>query len=366
MGYGLKIPEANWDDLDGLPLKGAIAVYLRGGPATIAGNLRSHYSSSEQRWRALKAAGTVGAISIMNPKEMEIPWSRMRVNRLMPRMILADAAMNETPGLKFSAAWNPEKANVLFDDSGYSFRNVLDAADRQQPLPHFAMKSQVRARTTITKAPVSSKNVVGLRSGTDPVLARELVIISAHLDHLGKGPAIEGDGIYNGAMDDASGVASLIEIARAMQRQHVKAKRSILFLAVTGEEKGELGSKYYANDPTVEGRFVADINMDMFLPLFPLKYLEVQGLDESSLGDDIRAVCRQAGVAVQADKEPNKTRFIRSDQYSFIKKGVPALAFKFGYVPGTREEKGVSELVQDSISRPEGRSEATGRFNSGR
>ena len=140
-------------------------------------------------------------------------------------------------------------------------------------------------------------------------------------------------------MDDASGDASLIEIAKALGRSHTPIRRSLLFLSVTGEEKGELGSRYFAENPTVHGRIVADLNMDMFLPLFPLKWLEVQGLDESSLGGDIRAVAATAGVRVQADKEPNRNRFIRSDQYSFIKEGVPSLAFKFGYIPGGPEEK---------------------------
>jgi Zn-dependent M28 family amino/carboxypeptidase len=166
-----------------------------------------------------------------------------------------------------------------------------------------------------------------------------LVLLSAHLDHLGIGEPVKGDHIYNGAMDDASGDASLIEIARALQASGVRPKRSIVFVSVTGEEKGELGSQYFAAHPTVSGPIVADVNMDMYLPLFPLKYLEVQGLGESTLGDDIRTVGEQCGVQIQADKEPEHNRFIRSDQYSFIKKGIPALAFKFGYVPGTPEEK---------------------------
>ncbi len=163
--------------------------------------------------------------------------------------------------------------------------------------------------------------------------------MSAHLDHVGIGEPVNGDRIYSGAMDDASGDASLIEIARSLKESRATPKRSILFLSVTGEEKGLLGSQYFATHPTVSGRLVAGLNMDMFLPLFPLKYLEVQGLSESSLGDDIRAVAESANVSVQADKEPEHNRFIRSDQYSFIKHGVPALAFKFGYIPGTPEEE---------------------------
>jgi Zn-dependent M28 family amino/carboxypeptidase len=196
-------------------------------------------------------------------------------------------------------------------------------------------------------------------------LRNQYVIVSAHLDHLGTGEKINGDGIFNGAMDDASGVASLIEIARALQTGKVKTRRSIVFLAVTGEEKGELGSRYFAEYPTFHGRIVADINLDMYLPLFPLRYLEVQGLNESSLGDDIRAVATAAGVEIQADKDPNANRFIRSDQYSFVKKGVPALAFKFGWIPGSPEEKIFRDWyrdryhsVTDDVSQPVDRAAA--------
>src|SRR6266516_7268338 len=159
-------------------------------------------------------------------------------------------------------------------------------------------------------------NAIGMLRGSDPALRHSAVLLSAHLDHLGVGKPINGDRIYNGAMDDASGIASLIEIAKALRNEKAPTHRSIVFLAVTGEEKGELGSMFFANYPTIKGRIVADLNMDMFLPLFPLKWLEVQGLNESTLGDDIRAVAEAAGVKVQADKEPNRNRFIRSDQYS--------------------------------------------------
>lgn len=338
-GYGLVIPEAQYDDLKGLPVKGAIVAFLTGGPEKIAGNLRSHYSSAEERSKALRAAGAIGTISIPNPKSMEIPWARQAMSWGRPRMSLADPTLAATRGMKFSASWNPAKADDLLAGSGHTFAEILDAAKSQQPLPHFALPSSVKATVSISTQSVASKNVVGLREGDDPQLKNEYVVISAHLDHLGVGKPVNGDSIYNGAMDDASGVASLIEIAKALHSQPEPAKRSIVFLAVTAEEKGELGSIYFAGHPTVKGRIVADLNMDMFLPLFPLKWLEVQGLNESTLGDDIRAVAESAGVKVQADKEPNRNRFIRSDQYSFIKKGIPSLAFKFGYIPGGPEEK---------------------------
>jgi Zn-dependent M28 family amino/carboxypeptidase len=254
-------------------------------------------------------------------------------------MELRDPGQDVPPPLQVGIVFNPARANMLFAGSGHTFQEILAALNADKPLPHFPLVVKVHARVGMTRSEAKSENVVGVLPGSAPDLKKEYVVISAHLDHLGIGEPVNGDRIYNGAMDDSSGDASLIEIARAMRDSGTKPKRSIVFLSVTGEEKGLLGSQYFAAHPTVSGTIVADFNMDMYLPLFPLKYLEIQGLGESTLGDDVRAVAGQAGVQVQADKEPDHNRFIRSDQYSFIKKGVPSLAFKFGYIPGTPEEK---------------------------
>ncbi|EQD80453.1 peptidase M28, partial [mine drainage metagenome] len=139
--------------------------------------------------------------------------------------------------------------------------------------------------------------------------------------------------------DNASGVATLIEIARAFRASGQVPRRSILFVAVTGEEKGLLGSEYFAQHPSVPGTIVADLNMDMFLPLYPLKYLEVQGLGESSLGPDLRALAAEVGVEAQPDHEPERVIFIRSDQYNFVKIGAPSLMLSVGYRKGSREEE---------------------------
>jgi Zn-dependent M28 family amino/carboxypeptidase len=154
-------------------------------------------------------------------------------------------------------------------------------------------------------------------------------------------------------MDDASGVASMIEIARLLKASGAKPKRSILFIAVTAEEKGLLGSKYFAGRPTIPFKnIVADVNLDMFLPLYPLKVIEVQGLSESSLGESVRAAAKELGVDVQTDREPEQNRFIRSDQYSFIRRGIPSLAFKFGYETGSAEEKIRRDWVRDVYHKP--------------
>lgn len=339
VGYGLTVPELNYDDLAGQDVKGKVVVFVTGGPGNMSGPIKAHYESGEERRRALAKAGVIGTISIGNPKAAEVPWSRIAASRFQPRMDLRDPGPDAAPAMQVSIAFNPDRAETLFAGSGHTLAEILEAVNADKPLPHFPLTMKLRTRLAMTRAEAKSENVVGMLPGRDTGLKNEYVVISAHLDHLGVGAPVNGDKIYNGAMDDASGDASLIEIARAMKNSGARPKRSILFLSVTGEEKGELGSEYFAAHPTVSGRIIADINMDMYLPLFPLKYLEVQGLGESNLGDYIRAVCAEAGVQVQADKEPEHNRFIRSDQYSFIKKGVPSLAFKFGYVPGTPEEK---------------------------
>jgi Zn-dependent M28 family amino/carboxypeptidase len=230
---------------------------------------------------------------------------------------------------------------------------ILADADNNRPLPHFAIPGAIRAHVQLKTSKVESQNVAGLLPGTDPKLKNEYVVLSAHLDHVGVGEPINGDKIYNGAMDDASGIASDLEIARMLHDSNAKLRRSVLILAVTGEEKGLQGSRYFAAHPTVNGKsIVADINMDMFLPLFPLKYLEVQGLGESTLGDDIRTVAKAAAVEVQADKEPERNRFIRSDQYSFIRRGIPSLAFKFGFIPGSPEDKIFKDWLHDRYHAP--------------
>jgi hypothetical protein len=353
VGHGLVIPEMNIDELAGLDMKGKIAVFLNGGPSSIPSALKAHYSSAGERWKAFQKAGIIGMASIANPKSMDVPWDRAKLARLNPTMSLADNKLVEMQGVQFSITVNPANAERVFAASGHTFAEMLKLADSDQVLPQFPLNVGFRTNVKLGHSQVESQNVVAVRPGSDPKLKNEYVVFSAHLDHLGVGQPIQGDRIYNGAMDDASGVASLIEIATIMKEQNLHLKRSAMFIAVTGEEKGELGSTYYANYSTVpQQNIVADINIDMFLPLFPLKYLEVQGLAESTLGDDIRAVCEKAGVKVQPDQEPDRNLFIRSDQYSFIKRGVPALAFKFGYLVGSPEEKIAKDWLKDRYHAP--------------
>ena len=337
-GYGLNVPERNINDLQGLDLKGAVVVYLSAVPAGLPGPLQAHVGSAAERWRMLKAAGAIGTISVANPKTLEIPWARSTLTRLQPQMSLADPALDEASGQQLAVTINPAHAEKLFSGSGHTFQELLALADGGKALPHFSLPSRVRATVSVTRSNVESQNVVGVMKGADPQRASEYVAISAHLDHLGvsDAPTPGGDRIYNGAMDNASGIAAILEIAHQLHDAGLKPARSLLFIAVTGEEKGELGSRYFLAHPTIPASaIVANVNSDMFLPLFPLKTLMVLGLDESDLGKDIRAVADTLGLAAQADPEPERNRFIRSDQYSFIRAGIPALAMKVGYDANT-------------------------------
>lgn len=338
VGYGLKIPERNIDDFAGVSMKGAVVVYISATPRSLPGPLQAHFGSAGERWKMYKAAGAIGTVSIANPKSMDIPWARSTLARLQPAMSLADASLEEAPGQQLSVAMNPAHADKLFAGSGHTFQELLARVDAGQALPSFALPARLKAATKVERSDVESQNVAGILRGSDPRRRSEYVVVSAHLDHLGVGEPINGDRIYNGAMDNASGIAAILEVAAQLHESGARPARSILFAAVTAEEKGLLGSHYFAARPTVpRSSIVANLNTDMFLPLFPLKTLMVLGLDESDLGDDIRATAKAVGIGVQADQEPQRNRFVRSDQYSFIKVGIPALAMKVGYDPNSPE-----------------------------
>jgi hypothetical protein len=356
VGTGLHIPEAKYDDLAGVDLKGKIAVYVNGGgPKDLPGNLKSHSSSSVERWNALRAAGAVGIATMAGigagPNGGGGGGGRGGPPR--PVVSLADPELQESAGMRVSLTITREGAAKFLAGSGHTVEELQKLALANQQLPRFPLVGTVRVKAAVEVGEMTAPNVAGMLPGSDEKLKNEYVVMSAHLDHLGVGRPVDGDGIYNGAMDDASGVASVLEIARMLKESGVKPRRSIVFLTVTGEEKGELGSRYFAARPTVPAKqIVADINLDMFMPLHSLKVIEVQGLGESSLGETIRAAAAEAGVAVQADKEPEQNRFIRSDQYSFIRDGVPALAFKFGYEFGTPEEKIHKDWLRDRYHKP--------------
>ena len=335
IGYGLHLPEAGHDDFAGLDLRGKIVVTLNGGPSNLSAALKSHARAAEF-WPALERAGAIGVISIANPKSSDVPWSRQRLLATAPGMYLTDTKLQDAKTPKFTATLNPERADLVFAPAGRRFADLLALADAGKALPRFELNQRLSASVAASRRALTSPNVVALLPGSDPRLAPQHVVLSAHLDHIGIGAAIEGDRLYNGAMDNAAGIASLIETARAMAAN--PPKRSIVFLAVTAEERGLLGSKHYANNPTVPARAIAaNVNMDMFLPIYPLRQIVAYGADQSSLGAAAAAAARTAGVTLVPDPAPDRNIFVRSDQYSFIRTGVPALSLKFNAPAGSPE-----------------------------
>jgi Zn-dependent M28 family amino/carboxypeptidase len=338
VGYGLKISEQHYDDLAGLDLRGKIVVYIAGSPVDTPTALSAHYQTAAERWKSLKAAGVIGIIAIPNPASMDIPWSRMTLSRTHPSMDLVGDEFNETPGLKLLLTFNPANAEKLFAGSGHTFAEIAELGKDRKTLPRFPLKVSLKAHATTKTHDVESANIVAKLPGSDPALKDEYVVLSAHIDHIGVGEPINGDKIYNGAMDNASGTAALLEVAASWKGQP-HPKRSLLFVVVTAEEKGLLGSKYFAAHPTVPAKsIVADVNIDMFLPIVPIKVLKVQGLTESNLGDLAREAAQAYGVRVQADPQPLRNAFIRSDQYSFIRHGVPSVKLDLGFDPGSPDE----------------------------
>jgi len=333
IGYGLHLPNQGYDDFAGIDLKGKIAVVLGGGPADISGPIKS--SARFARDAALGKLGAVGVITLTTPHQVEIPWSRQIALAAQPGMYLADAALRETPDRFLGLSIDPEKSEPLFTGSGHTFAELCALSDASRPLPRFELPGRLKVRIAARREQLTSPNLIAKLPGRDLKLAKEYVVVSAHLDHLGVGVPINGDAIYNGAMDDASGVATVLDIAHRL-KQGPRPRRSILFLIVTAEEKGLLGSYYFAsNPPMAKGSIVADLNFDMALPLWPLKSVFAPGENESTLGGDARAVAAVQGLTMAPDPLPDRNVFIRTDQYSFVRKGVPAMAFKFGFAKDT-------------------------------
>ena len=337
VGDGLHLPQYGVDDLAGLDLEGKVVVTFITAPPSVPSSAAAHFGSPVERWKVYRAAGAVGMMGVQNPANMDLPWQRIAQARLEPYLVLKGGAEDLFVGQQLQAQFNPASFDKLLAGTGHTTKEIFELLNAGAALPRFDLKVRISATIDVKVEQIQSENVAGVLRGSDPALANEYVVLSAHLDHLGVSSEPGADRIYNGAMDNASGVAVLMQMARELSKRKAP-KRSIVFLAVTGEEMGLLGSRAYVSAAKTAGmRIVANLNTDMFLPLFPMHELLVFGLDESELGDDVRAVAASAGLRVQPDPQPLRNRFIRSDQYSFIRAGIPALATKVGFEPNSPE-----------------------------
>jgi hypothetical protein len=329
VGHGVSAPEVGYDDFAGIDVRGKIIVRLRGAPPTFPHNERAYFSSSRVKNKAASDRGAVGILQFLTPKDAaRRPWKKSVLNSKIASMRWLDPdgkPHGVFPEIKISAYLSPEGVEAVFDGASSSLEEVLAAADGGKP-HSFDLSKSARATRRSRHSEARSPNVMAVLRGSDPSVRDEVLVYTAHLDHLGVGEPLNGDRIYNGAYDNASGCAVLIEVARAFAGLPRSPRRSIMFMAVTGEEKGLQGSEYFTEYPTIPmENIIGNINLDMFLMLHPLNDLIAFGAEHSDLSGNVEDAARKLGIKTTPDPMPEEVIFVRSDQYNFVKKGVPAV-----------------------------------------
>ena len=362
-GFGVTAKERGYDDYESVDAKGKIVVLLTGAPSSFPPAERAHYASGRMKRENAARRGAVGML-VVRTRDQSFPWDRLVRQSRRGNLRWLDRngePADISPALRGSGTLSDSAARQLFEGAPQPLAEIFRAAEAGKP-PAFDLPVRATLRTVSVHDRVESPNVAGLLRGSDPRLRDEVVVYTAHLDHLGIGEPVQGDSIYNGAMDNASGSAALLEVARAFAALREAPRRSVLFLAVTAEEEGLLGSDYFAEYPTVPlERIAANVNIDGLAILYPFREMIAFGADHSTLDSTVARVARGMGVTVAPDPFPQEAFFIRSDQYSFVRRGVPAL-FPF---MGMRSDSGVDaparfkewlatryHLPQDDVDQP--------------
>ncbi len=341
VGQAVQAPALGVDDFRGLAVKGKIAVLFGGAPARFDNDRRAFHSSYREKLRALVAHGAIGAVFVNTAQdEASSPWAQHAANWDKPSMRLRGAdgrGIDTFPQLRVVASVSAAAADLVFADGPQTAAQLFDAA-RDGKLKGFALPGTIALASRTTVEPIDSRNVVAKLPGSDPTLGVEHVIYTAHLDHVGIGAPVDGDRIYNGALDNALGVAIMLEAAQQLHAANARPKRSALFVAVTAEEKGLLGAEWFATHPTVPAdSMVANINMDMPVLMAPTTDVVPIGVEHSTLQATLDAAAKDIGVALSPDPFPEESVFVRSDQYAFIRAGVPAVYLAGGVVPADAE-----------------------------
>lgn len=340
VGSGFDAPQINIEDYKGLDVKGKIVVVLRRTPENLPANVKLHlgYPATLQAFAAQNGAIGVLVCNYTNSVVQFKAAANSMVSNGISASVTAKGKRTSSAtvlGGKIKVAGGISVAAL--QDLMRAENNMLDSTWQQLEKGKYvskSLKSKISGHYESTYQDIESYNVVAKLEGTNRKLKKEYVIHSAHLDHLGVGRPINGDSIYNGAHDNASGVACALEIARSYATLPTadKPKRSLLFLLVTAEEMGLLGSGYFAAYPTVKkSRIVADINTDMPTLLAPLESVAPLGAEHSSLQKVVETAASMVKLEVEPDPDPSEGRFVRSDQYNFVKAGIPALHIKYGY-----------------------------------
>ena len=330
VGFGVTAVNRNYDDYAGIDVHGKIIVIIYGAPSTFPSTERAYYSDGVTKAKNAIAHGAVGVISISLTED----WKRFPWDWIVPQIKAGSMRwldMNGVPSdffpqIRGRAFLSQQGAETLFKGTPKMLDEVFATARAGKPQA-FALPATVHIHTVATQSVIESPNIVAGLKGSDPAVRDQYLVYTAHVDHLGICPAVEGDNVCHGAMDNASGTVSLLEIARAYASLPKPPRRSVLFVFVTGEEKGLLGSDYFAHFPTVPLKsIVADVNIDGAPGLYySMKDVVPLGSEHSSLGKDVAAAAKELGYEVSPDPMPEEVAFIRSDQYSFVLQGVPAV-----------------------------------------
>ena len=333
-GFGVQAPELGHDDYADLDVRGRIVAIFSGAPSTFPNDQRAFHSSRTRKSRIASELGAVGVINIRTRVDQErVAWERMQTGSAFPGMRWLDGdgrPRDAFAGLKGSVYLSDSARAGLFANVPLTEAQALDAA-AAGTAPRLDLKIEAQIRTLSALSGARSANVGGLLPGSDPELRDEWMVVTAHLDHKGIGPEIDGDGIYNGAYDNASGVAFILEAARMIAQDEQAPARSVLFLAVGAEEVGLLGSDYFIHHPPVPvDRIVANANMDMAIMTFPVAEIVAFGAEHTTLGPVAAKAAEAAGFRMAPDPMPEEVIFIRSDQFSFVKQGVPAIYMDVG------------------------------------
>lgn len=334
VGFGVTAPDQKYDDYAGLDVHGKIVAGIYGAPSTFPSTERAYYSDGVVKAKNALAHGAVGVIGISLPED----WKRFPWDWIVPQIQMGEMHWLDKngvphdffPGLRGSAFMSDKGAVTLFQGSPKPLDQAFADARTGKPQA-FALPATAHIHTVAAQSVISSANIIAELKGSDPALRDQYVVYTAHVDHLGICPAVEGDNVCHGALDNASGTSTLLEIARAYASLPQPPRRSVLFVFVTGEEMGLLGSDYFAHFPTVPLKsIVANVNIDGAPGSFGMKDVVALGAEHSSIGNEVSAAAKQLGYDITPDPMPEEVSFIRSDQYSFVLQGVPAVDVEDG------------------------------------
>jgi Zn-dependent M28 family amino/carboxypeptidase len=330
LGHGITAPEFDWDDYKGIDVKGKVVVLFTNEPPSddpkfFAGKALTYYGRWTYKYEEAARRGAKACFIIHTPETAGYPYSVVRP--------LDGAQLKRAdgePALAFAGWLSREAGGKLLNQSKRTIEDALKEADTKGFKPYslgVRLKGNIQSRVE----KIVSNNVVGLAEGGDASLKSEVIVFTAHWDHLGVGRAVFGDAIYNGAADNATGCALLLELARAWCAQSPRPKRSAIFLAVTAEEKGLLGSKYYAEHPIVPlGKTALNLNFDMILPLGLPESVVVTGAERTTAWPSVKAAAAKHLLEIEADQRAHLGVFFRSDHFSMAKAGVPAFSVGSG------------------------------------